>query len=254
MLYIKKEKVLDKKALKGAADNGTDPVYKDIRPVKLDFSATNFKSKVMGWRISIENKVDALFPAVCNTARGIAGIAAAVDSTQQEHHDPQILARANLASDDEDSAMDEEDNIQAIDEDHGDKFDEHHDKGGDNDHRDNSRVDEDHNDGGDDSDGHDNEGDDPNGHDNEGDKGISSEDDEDNSKASLSYRGPNGNGDNDDNGDNENDNNDETKEKNYVEGAEGSDLTEIGSSSDVSIVEVAPASGSRRKGIQRGRR
>jgi len=184
--------------------------------VKLDFSATNFKSKVTGWRISIGNKVNTLFPAVCDTARGIAGIAAAADLTQQEHHDPQILTRANLASDDEESAVDEKDNIQAIDEDHGDKFDEH----------DNNGVDEDHDD--------------------RGDKGIGSEDDEDNSKASLSYRGPNGNNDNDDN--------DETEEKNYVEGAEGSDLTEIGSSSDVSIVEVAPASGSRRKGIQRGRR
>jgi hypothetical protein len=226
--------------------------------VKLDFSATNFKSKVTGWRISIENKVNTLFPAVCDTARGIAGIAAAVDSTQQEHHDPQILARANLVSDDEDSAVDKKDNIQAIDEDHGDKFDDNN----------NCRVDEDHNDGGDNSDGHDNEGDDSNGHDNKGDKGIGSEDDEDNSKANLSYRGPNGNNDNDDidetdeenyvnngdndNGGNENDN-DETEEKNYAESAEGSDLTEIGSSSDISIVEDAPASGSRRKGIQRGR-
>ena len=139
MLYIKKEKVLDKKALKGAVDNGTaDPVYKEIRPVKLDFSSTNFKSKVTGWRISIKNKADTLFPAVCDTARGIAGIAAAVDLTQLEHHDPQILAQANLASDDEDSAVDEKDNIQAIDEDHGDKFD------------------EDHNNGDDDSNGHDN--------------------------------------------------------------------------------------------------
>jgi hypothetical protein len=204
--------------------------------VKLDFSATNFKSKVTGWRISIENKVNTLFPAVCDTARGIAGIAAAADLTQQEHHDPQILTRANLASDDEESAVDEKDNIQAIDEDHGDKFDEH----------DNNGVDEDHDD--------------------RGDKGIGSEDDEDNSKASLSYRGPNGNNDNDDNNeteednyandggnDNENDDNDETEEKNYAESAEGSDLTEIGSSSDVSIVEIAPTSGSRRKGIQRGR-
>jgi len=242
--------------------------------VKLDFSATNFKSKVTGWRISIENKFDTLFPAVCDTARGFAGIAAAVDSTQLEHHDPQILARANLASDDEE---DEKDNIQAIDEDHGDKFDEHHDNGGDNDHRDNnlngvddgnnSGVDGDHNDGGDDLDGHDhvgahdNEVDDSNDNDNEGGKGIGSEEDEDNSKASLSYRGINGNDGDNDNDETEEeiyandkgDDNDETEEKNYTEGAEVSDLTEIGSSSDVSIVEVAPASGSCRKGIQRGR-
>jgi hypothetical protein len=219
--------------------------------VKLDFSATNFKSKVTGWRLSIENKVDTLFPAVCDTARGIAGIAAAVDLTQMEYHDPQILARANLASEDEDSAEDEKDNLQAIDEDHGDKFDEHHDNGGDNDHPDNNGVDdgnnnEDHNDGGDDgnnnedhNDGgddgnnnedHNNEGDGLNGRDNEG---IGSEEDEDSSYASL-YCKPNG------------DDNDETEE-----GAEGSDLTEISSSSDVSIVKVAPASGGRRKGVQR---
>ena len=211
--------------------------------MKLDFSSTNYKSKVTGWRISIENKADTLFPAVCDTARGIAGIAAAVDLTQLEHHDPQILARANLASDDEDRAVDEKDNIQAIDEDHGDKFDEHHDNGVDDGN--NSGVDEDHNDGDDDSNGHDNEGDNSNGYDNEVDKGIGSGEDVDNRKASLSYRGPNSN-----NGDNDND---ETEEKNYVDGAHGSDLTDISSSSDINIVEVAPASGSRRKGIHRGR-
>ena len=108
MLYIKKERVLDKKALKGAADNTTDnsgPIYKEIQPVKLDFSTTNFKAKVTGWHLSIENKTDTLFPTVCDTAHGIAGIAAATAySTQLEHQDPQILARTNLASDDEDSA------------------------------------------------------------------------------------------------------------------------------------------------------
>ena len=56
-------------------------------------------------------KADTLFPTVCNTTRGIAGIvAAAVVSTQLEHQDPQILARANLTSEDED-----EDNTQPID-------------------------------------------------------------------------------------------------------------------------------------------
>jgi hypothetical protein len=180
--------------------------------VKLDFSATNFKAKVTGWRLSIENKADTLFPTVCDTARGIAGIAAAaVDSTQLEHQDPQILARANLVSEDEDE---HEDNTQAIDEDHGDGFDEHdHDNGVDNGN--NSRVVEDHNVGGDDSDGHD--------HDNEGDN-RSSEEDEDNSKASL------GGADGSDDDDVYNNGNNDGAEENY---AEGSDLTEIGSSSDV---------------------
>ena len=170
MLYIKKEKVLDKKALKGAADNTTDnsgPIYKEIQPVKLNFSATNFKAKVTRWRLSIENKTNTLFPTVCDTAHGIAGIAAATaDSTQLEHQDPQILAQANLASDDEDSAEEhEEDNTQAIDEDHDDKFNKHHDNGVDNGN--NSVVDEEHNSGGDNLVGHDNEGDDLVGHNNE---------------------------------------------------------------------------------------
>jgi hypothetical protein len=132
VLYIKKEKVLDKRALKGAADNGTTdnngPVFKEIRPVKLDFSATNFKSKVTGWRLSIENKADTLFPTICDTARGIAGIPAAT-ADQLEHQDPQILARANLASEDEDSSAEhEKENTQAIEE-HADIFDEHRDNG-----------------------------------------------------------------------------------------------------------------------------
>ena len=125
--------------------------------MKLDFSATNFKAKVTGWRLSIENKTDTLFPTVCDTARGIAGIAAATaDLTQLEHQDPQILARANLASDDEDSGAEhEEDNTQAIDEDHDDKFNEHHNNGVDNGN--NSIVDEEHNGGGDNLVGHNNE-------------------------------------------------------------------------------------------------
>jgi hypothetical protein len=228
VLYIKKERVLDKRAPKvdGTADNG--PVFKEIRPVKLDFSATNFKAKVTGWLLSIENKADTLFPTVCDTARGIVGIiaAATADVTQLEHQDPQILARANLASEDEDSA-----DTQAIDQDHGDKSDEHHDNGVDDgnnsgiDEDHNNGVDEDHNNGGDDSYGHDNGGDGSDGH--EGDNRIGSEEDEDSSSND---------GDNYDNDHN------------------GSDLTEISSSSDVSkIVEDVPAPGSRRKRVQRGR-
>ena len=77
MLYIKKEKVLDKRALKGnqgVAGNTTDNnglIFKEVRPVKLDFSATNFKAKVTGWCLSIEKKTKTLFPAVCNTAHGM---------------------------------------------------------------------------------------------------------------------------------------------------------------------------------------
>lgn len=90
--------------------------------MKLDFSATNFKSKVMGWRLSIENKANTLFPTVCDTARHIVGIAAATDLTQSEHQDPQIAARANIASesegsDEKDDHGEEKDNTQ---EDHGD--------------------------------------------------------------------------------------------------------------------------------------
>jgi hypothetical protein len=93
--------------------------------VKLDFSTTNFKAKVMGWRLSIENKANTLFPTVCDTARHIAGIAAATDLTQSEHQDPQIAARANIVSESEDIAAEDEnddhgeekDNTQ---EDHGD--------------------------------------------------------------------------------------------------------------------------------------
>ena len=98
--------------------------------MKLDFSSTNFKAKVTGWRLSIENKADTLFPAVCDTAHGITAATATADLTQLEHQDPQILARANLASGDEDSAAEhDEDNTQAIDEDHDDKFNEHRDNG-----------------------------------------------------------------------------------------------------------------------------
>jgi hypothetical protein len=248
VLYIKKEKVLDKRALKGnAADNSTTdnngPVFKEIRPVKLDFSATNFKAKVTGWRLSIEKKADTLFPTVCDTARRIAGIvAASVVSTELEHQDPQILARANLASEDEEE--DEKDNIQAtdihknsdssIDRDHSDNnrddngVDDGNDSGVDEDH--NNGGGEDHNNGGGDGNnsGVDHEDDDlyVSGHDNEGGRidilpraissGNLNEEDED-------IKGPS---------------DDESA-------SEVSDLTEIGFSSDVAV--------SCRKGVQRRR-
>ena len=160
--------------------------------MRLDFSATNFKAKVTGWRLSVEKKANTLFPTVCDTARSIAGIiAATADLTQSEHLDPQILARANLPSEDEeDTAADsehEKDNTQAINENHCDRFDEHHDDGGDNngivdgndDGGDNNGVD-DGNDGGVDDD-HNNGGDDMDGHENEGGNrpGTGSEEDED---------------------------------------------------------------------------
>lgn len=97
------------------------PVYREIRPVKLDFSTTNFKAKVTGWRLSIEKKANTLFPAVCDCARGIAGISAASAATvDSEYQDPQILARANLESENEedehhgDSGVDKEDHDNGI--------------------------------------------------------------------------------------------------------------------------------------------
>ena len=113
--------------------------------MKLKFSTTNFKAKVTELCLSIENKTDTLFPTVLNTACGIAGIAAATaDLTQLELQDPQILARANPASNDEDSTEEyEEDSTQAIDEDHDNKFNEHCNNGVDNSN--NSVVDEEHN-------------------------------------------------------------------------------------------------------------
>lgn len=172
-----------------AADtNG--PVYKEVRPVKLDFSATNFKANVTGWRLSIEKKIDTLFPAVCDRARSIAGVAAASAATadSSEYQDPQILARANLASEDEEDNSDggihdthEDTGTRAhsgIDE---DQVDEHHDN--------RLRVDEHHNNGVDDDHRLNNEDDD--GHDNRlgcaGDNGIGEDDEDDgsNSKANL---------------------------------------------------------------------
>jgi hypothetical protein len=215
------------KGNQGAVNSSTadniGPVYKEIRPVKLDFSATNFKAKVTGWRLSVEKKADTLFPAVCDCARSIAGIDAAsvatVDSTQSEYQDPQILARANLASEDEEDTAAEHEK------------DERHDNG--------LRGDDDGNNSGvDDGDHHDNGGDD--GHDNGGDNGVGSGED-----------GGNGGGTNE---------NEEADDENEAE-PEGSDLTEIGSSSEleatgsetVEFVRV-PASGSRKKEVQHGRR
>ena len=172
---------MDKRAVKGnQGDNSTADnvsVYKEIRPVKLDFSTTNFKAKVTRWLLSIEKKVDTLFPAVCDCACRISGITVASDVAQSENQDPQILAQANLASEDEDTAAeDEKDDTQAtdvpentngnIDEDHHDKANNHHD----------NRADEDHNKG------------DNNGHDNGGDSRTGSKDGDNcaNSKACLS--------------------------------------------------------------------
>ena len=115
--------------------------------MKLDFSATNFTAKVTGWRLSIEKKTKTLFPAVCNTARGIAGVVAAtVDSTQLDYEDPQILARANLASEDEDSAAEHEKDKTQVTERHNNA--DHDSKVDDSDTGSNSGVDEDDGNGG----------------------------------------------------------------------------------------------------------
>lgn len=252
VLHLKKEKVLDRRAVKGnrgAADNSTagnnGPAYKEIRPVKLDFSATNFKAKVTGWRLSIEKKTDVLFPAVCDCARGIAGISAAslttVNSTQLDYQDPQILARANLPSEDEDTTAEHE----------KDKV-EHHDNGpeGDDNHNDtdddrgDNRVDD-----GFDSGVYDdrNKGD---------DDGIGCEEDEDHNGLGdgiISENDGNGGGinENEEADDEDSDNGDHHDEIEEVEGP-GSDLTEIVSmSGSNSEVEFVPVSGRRGKGIQR---
>lgn len=192
---------MDKRAVKGnrgAADNGTadnkGSVYKEIRPVKLDFSATNFKAKVTGWRLSIEKKADTLFPAVSDRARSIAGISAAshgfVDSTQSEYQDPQILARANLASEDEEDTAAE------------DVVDERHDNG----LRGAS---------------HDNDHDSDDGHDNRGDNRVESEEDGNGGGVNEIEEADDENSD--DNTSTNDEDHDETEEP------EGSDLTEIGS-------------------------
>jgi hypothetical protein len=190
---------LDKRAVKGnrgAADNGTadnkGSVYKEIRPVKLDFSATNFKAKVTGWRLSIEKKADTLFPAVSDRARSIAGISAAshgfVDST---HQDPQILARANLASEDEEDTAAED----VVDERHDNRL-----RGA----------------------SHDNDHDSDDGHDNRGDNRVESEEDGNGGGVNEIEEADDENSD--DNTSTNDEDHDETEEE-----PEGSDLTEIGS-------------------------
>ena len=127
----------------------------------------NFKAKFTGWWLSIENKAN-IFPVVCNTAHGITDITTATtDITHLEYQDPQILAWANLVSEDEDN---------------GDKFDKHHDND------DNNGVDEDgdvnsygHDNGGNNLDYHGNEENNPDshnsdGHSNEGDYDNNDED------------------------------------------------------------------------------
>jgi len=249
VLHIKKEKVLDKRALKGnAADNTTDnngPVFKEIRPVKLDFSATNFKAKVTGWRLSVEKKADTLFPTVCDTARRIAGIvAASVVSTELEHQDPQILARANLPSEDEEE--DEKDNIQVTDI-HNlknsdssidrDRSDNNRDDNGVDDGND-SGVDEDHNNGLGGVEDHNNGGDDGNNHGvDEGDDLYVSDHDNEGGRIGILPRAISSGNLNEEDEDTSGPSDDESASM-------VSDLTEIGSSSDVTD--------SRRKGVQHG--
>ena len=69
------DKVLGKKGMKGNQGGGDDSatdnngtIYKEVRLVKLNFSATNFKASVTGWHLAIDKKFDILFPAVCVSA------------------------------------------------------------------------------------------------------------------------------------------------------------------------------------------
>ena len=148
-----------------------------------------------------------------------ASIAAATaDIAELEHHDPQILARANLASDGEDSAADHETR------------------------KDNNGVDgvDDGNSGGvDDLDLylHDNDGGHLDDYDNKGDNRINIEEDE--GFAGLSNGG-------DDSGD-DGDHGGEVEEENHVES--NSELTDIGSTSDAVKVVSAP----KKKRVRRGR-
>jgi len=75
-------------------------IFKEIWLVKLDFSSTNYKAKVIRWHPPIKKKANTLFPVVCNCACMITSVAAAtaMDSTQSEYQDPEILAQANLES------------------------------------------------------------------------------------------------------------------------------------------------------------
>lgn len=87
--------------------------------MKLDFSATNFKASVTGWRLAIDKKFDILFPAVCVSARGIIGVVAAT-SAAMVPQDLQILSRANLPSEDEEDTQANPEQVgdDGIDEDH----------------------------------------------------------------------------------------------------------------------------------------
>jgi hypothetical protein len=206
--------------------------------VKLDFSAINFKSKVTGWRLSIEKKADTLFPMVCDTARGIAGIAAA-DLAQSEHHDPQILARANLASEDEDSAAEHEKdndrhdlNDYGVDNGNNSGVDEIYNNGGndlyvpDNELEGND-LDGQDDEGGNLDDGHVNKGGDLDVRDSEADNRIGSEEEE--GMAGLSMNG----------GDHGDHNDEEENDVTVDSDSSDSDLTDISSNSDV--VQVVPA-------------
>jgi len=297
VLHIKKERVLDKRAIRGsqgAAGNGvTDndgPVYKEIRPVKLDFSATNFSATVTGWRLSIEKKLDALFPSVCVSARGIARIAPASDAIPSQSEDPQILARANLPSEDEEdtseSAEHEKDNTQVTtggdSNYHGDNYTGG--DGGDGGNGDDDRGDDDDDRGDDDDDGGD-DADDDGDDDDDGrdDNGSASEREDDGyARGSINLNEPEDeeitriNGNDYSTSDHHNANNThygETEEGNYASLAEGSDLTEITYDSESNLnpgpdvrvtrrvsnnfkVVSAPAGGttsSRKKGVRRGR-
>lgn len=83
-------------------------IYKEVRLVKFDFSSANYRVKVTGWRLSIEKKTDTLFPAICDRARITAGVTPAIDPTQIEYQDPEILARLNLESESESEDEDED--------------------------------------------------------------------------------------------------------------------------------------------------
>ena len=195
--------------------------------MKLDFSATNFKAKVTGWRLSIENRAETLFPMVCDTARGIAGVtAAASDLAQLEHHDPQILARANLASDEDSEDLEHE----------KDDASDRHDL---DDNRADNRVDdgnnnEDHNNGGNDLYGPDNELEANEGNNlDDGHVTVNNGDDldfyDDEEEEHMTVSSTNGG----DNGDLNS-----LKEQNFID--DSSDLTDNGSNSD-DVIQVVPA-------------
>ena len=215
-------------------------VYKEVRLVKFDFSSTNYKLKVTGWRLSIEKKADALFPAVCDRARATAGVDAA--TAQLEYQDPEVLARANLESESE-SEGENHDESKGQDE---SKSQDEEDSAAE--HRENickksSGTADDHDDGGESD---------------EDDKDIGGEDiggkeDEDNSTNSKVNLGSGTIGDGYDSDDNRHD---ETEtEKEDQDHAEGSVLTEMESSSDLAELEAVPTPmppRGRKKGVRGG--